>query len=129
MPSESPMPKKLLLKPGMQARFVNTPAGFWHLFGTLPKGVALQSGGKDTSDWVLVFAKTRRELLTHGPGALESLKEGGTLWAAYPKKNSGEQTDLTIKEGWEPITDGGFESVGTASIDDVWTAVRWKPAG
>lgn len=126
MSSESPLPKKLLLKPKMQARFVNTPAGFWQTFGTLPKGVALQSGGLDTCDWVLVFAKTRKELLNFGPDALLSVKPGGTFWAAYPKKTSGQQTDLTMKQGWEPVTEAGYETMSTAAIDDVWTAVRWK---
>lgn len=127
MSSISPLPKKLLLKPGMQARFVNTPAGFWQHFGTLPKGVALQSGGHQSSDWVLVFAKTAKELATFGPDAFDSLKPEGTFWAAYPKKSSGEQTDLTVRDGWEPLTDAGIESVGTASVDDVWTAVRFRP--
>jgi hypothetical protein len=122
------LPKKLLLKPDMQARFVNTPAGFWQTFGTLPAGVALQSGGRATSDWILVFAKTRKELLRFGPDALGSLKRGGTFWAAYPKKNSGQQTDLTVHDGWEPLVDAGFENTASASIDGVWTAVRWRRA-
>ncbi len=126
MPTESQLAKKLMLKPKMQARFVNTPAGFWQNFGTLPKGVALQSGGYDTCDWVLVFAKTRKELLNFGPDALLSVKSEGTFWAAYPKKTSGQQTDLTNKEGWQPITEEGYESVSTAAIDEVWTAVRFR---
>lgn len=110
----------------MQARFVNTPVGFWQTFGTLTKGVALQSGGKETSDWVLVFAKTCKEMRCFGPDALSSLKADGVFWAAYPKKLSGQQTDLTAKDGWEPLSKAGYASVGTASIDEVWTAVRWK---
>ena len=86
MPSVSPLAKKLFLKEKMQSCFINTPAGFWHAFGTLPKGVALQSGGDDTSDWVLVFAKTEAELVLHGPRALAAVKPGGVLWAAFPKK-------------------------------------------
>jgi hypothetical protein len=126
MPSESPLAKKLLLTEKMQARFINTPAGFWHDFGRLPKGVALQSGGRDTADWVLVFAKTGVELLEHGPGALESLRPGGILWAAFPKKKK-KQTTLTPDSGWVAISDEGFEPAGTVNIDDEWTAMRWKP--
>lgn len=129
MASATTLPKKLLLKPDTQARFVNTPAGFWETFGTLPKGVALQSGGRETSDWVLVFAKTRRELLRFGPDALSSLKPGGIFWAAFPKRASGHQTDLTSKEGWEPLADAGFENTAKASIDETWTAARWRRGG
>jgi hypothetical protein len=126
MSKVSPLARKLLLKEKTQACFLNTPAGFWHDFGTLPKGVALQSGGMETSDWVLVFAKTEKELLIHGPRALQALKPDGTLWAAFPKKGSGQQTTLTRETGWLSFEEAGFKSMGTASVDAVWTAVQWK---
>jgi hypothetical protein len=126
MRAESALAKKLLLKEKMQACFINTPAGFWHDFGTLPKGVALQSGGLDTCDWGLVFAKTDKELLEHGPRVINAVKADGILWVAYPKKTSGEQTTLTRNYGWELLKEAGGEMVGTAAIDDVWTSVRWK---
>lgn len=126
MPEVSKLAKKLFLKEKTQACFINTPAGFWHDFGTLPKGVALQSGGRETADWVLVFAKTRKELLEHGPRALAAIKSGGTFWAAFPKKTSGQQTSLTRDKGWALLEEAGYESVAAVSIDEVWSAIRWK---
>jgi hypothetical protein len=122
----TPVPQKLLLKPGMLARFINTPAGFWETFGTLPAKVALHSGGKETCDWALLFSKDERELNKLAANAVESVKSGGTLWVAFPKKTSGKQTTLTPRKGWTVMEEAQFQSMASAAIDDVWSALRWK---
>ncbi|MFT4689215.1 MAG: hypothetical protein ACKVHO_17925 [Verrucomicrobiia bacterium] len=122
----TPVPQKLLLKPGMLARFINTPAGFWDTFGTLPQKVALHSGGSETSDWVLLFSKDERELNKLAANAVSSVKTNGTLWVAFPKKPSGKQTTLTPRAGWTVLEDAGLQSMASAAIDDVWSALRWK---
>ncbi|MBG87954.1 MAG: hypothetical protein CMO80_13775 [Verrucomicrobiales bacterium] len=123
----TPLPKKLLLKPGTQARFINTPAGFWETFGTLPGKVALQSGGKETCDWTLLFAKSEHELKKFAENAIESLKLGSIFWVAFPKKTSGEQTTLSMREGWTILEEAGYEPVASASIDATWSAQRFRP--
>ena len=47
-------------------------------------------------------------------------------WIAFPKKNSGTHTDLTRDRGWEPVTEQGWLPVRQVSIDDHWTALRFR---
>jgi hypothetical protein len=51
------------------------------------------------------------------------------LWTAYPKKTSGVETDLTRDVGWEPLHGLGLQAVANVAVDDVWSALRFRPVG
>lgn len=122
--------EKLGLESGMRARFIGAPAGFWEEFGTLPKGVALFSGGLNCSEFVLGFARNLHELEQGIAGALQSVAPAGRLWLAYPSRKSGQQTSLTDDDGWEPLADEGWEPVELLALNAAWQVCRWvKPTG
>ncbi len=58
---------------------------------------------------------------------MRALKSGGILWISYPKRSAKLPTDLTRDEGWDVITQAGFRGVRQVSIDEVWSAVRFRP--
>jgi hypothetical protein len=51
------------------------------------------------------------------------------LWIAYPKRMSGVETDLTRDVGWEPLHGLGLRAVANVAVDDVWSALRFRPVG
>jgi hypothetical protein len=51
----------------------------------------------------------------------------GLLWFSYPKKSSASAGDLTRDHGWEIVTAVGFRPVSQVSINDAWSALRFKP--
>jgi hypothetical protein len=49
------------------------------------------------------------------------------IWICYPKLSSKVKTDLTRDHGWEPMFRSGWIVVAIASVDAVWSAVRFRP--
>jgi hypothetical protein len=49
------------------------------------------------------------------------------LWVAYPKGGSGVVTDLTRDRGWEKLRALGLAAVAQVAVDDVWSALRFRP--
>ena len=61
--------------------------------------------------------------------AQAALAEGGVLWLAYPKGGSGIETDLSRDHGWDAPRDAGWRPVSQVAVDEVWSALRWRPIG
>ncbi len=121
--------KKLHLKPGSRLAAVNAPPGFDKTLGKLPAGVTLEKSlreARDPVDVVLLFALNKKELKSQWPKALASVKPGGALWVAYPKKSSGIDSDLAMGGDWEVSKNSEWQPVSSIAIDDTWTSVRFR---
>ena len=125
--TENALIKKLQLKPGQHALFLNAPEGYIAALGPLPDGVALVDGPAGTLDFVQLFVRDSAELAKYAPAALAAIKRDGVFWISYPKKSSGVVSDLTRDEGWAPIAAAGLRPVTQIAVDETWSAVRWRP--
>ena len=125
--TENTLIKKLQLKPGLRALFLNAPEGYVASLGPLPDGVTLVDGPAGTLDFVQLFVRDSVELAEHVPAALAAIKRDGVFWIVYPKKSSGVVSDLTRDEGWAPITAAGLRPVTQIAVDETWSALRWRP--
>jgi hypothetical protein len=125
--TENAVIKKLQVKPGQRALFLNAPEGYVASLGRLPDGVALIDGPDGTLDFVQLFVRDSAELAHFVPAALAAIKLDGVLWIAYPKQSAKVKTDITRDRGWEPITARGLRPVTQIAIDETWSALRWRP--
>lgn len=123
----SPLARKLQIKTGMTILLLNMPAGFDKVLAPLPAGAVLATSGAGPFDVVYCFALDGEELARYAPAALAALRPEGMLWIAYPKGSSGVRTDLSRDNGWEVVTDQGWEGVRQIAIDEVWSALRFRP--
>jgi len=121
--------RKLQMKPGHRALILNAPAGYSDLLAPLPEGVEPDDAVAGTYDWVHLFVRDSGELARLAPAAIGAVNPGGILWISYPKKSSGVETDLTRDHGWEPVLGAGLTPVSQVAVDDVWSALRFRPAG
>ncbi|MBL6449917.1 DUF1905 domain-containing protein [Fulvivirga sp. 29W222] len=78
--------------------------------------------------FVIIFVKQQDDVTLKVPAALEVSIQGCTLWVAYPKKSSAIKTDITRDGGWGTLTTLGYRRVSQISINDTWSALRFKPA-
>ena len=127
--ADSSLAKKLSLKPGKRALILNAPDGYQALLDPLPEDVDLTATPDGTFDFVQVFAKNQADLAEYAPAALAAVKPGGMLWIAFPKKTSKIQTDISRDTGWDVIQQAGWQGVFLISVDDVWSAMRFRPTG
>ena len=123
----SPLVKKLGLKPGQRLLVLGAPDGYLDALGELPEGVALSSAPDGAFDRIQVFVRDAAEVARDGPTAMAALADGGALWFSYPKRSSGVTTDITRDRGWEALSAAGWRPVSQISIDETWSALRFRP--
>ncbi len=126
--SPSDLSKKLALRPGPQTlRLVNSPAGFERLLGELPAGVTLSTDLQAAADGLLLFIHSRAEFHALSPSALAGVKFDGLIWLVFPKKSAKPSGDLSRDIVWELMKGSGLRPVTNISIDEFWSALRFRP--
>ncbi len=124
----SPLARKLQIKPDSRIQVSGVPEDVAAGLEPLPDGATiLKRAGKSEIDGLFLFASTKKELDSTLGKHLARLKHDGLLWVAFPKKSSGIQTDLSMYEGWSTLEDAGLRGIRMISIDDTWSALRWRP--
>jgi hypothetical protein len=119
--------RKLLIRPGNRLLVLNAPADWLERLGPLPEGATLAEGAGGPADVVHLFVSRKDEVDANAPAAMEATRPGGVLWASYPKRSAKVATDLTRDHGWEAFAEAGWRPVTQVSIDDVWSALRFRP--
>jgi hypothetical protein len=126
MMGEAALIKKLGIKPGYRAAVVNPPDGYVDRIGP-PEGVEAATQLDGTFDFIQVFALDRATLDRDIGPAHAALKPGGLLWVSYPKGSSRVPTDLNRDVFWEALGHLGVRPVTQVSVDDIWSALRFRP--
>lgn len=78
------------------------------------------------ADAVIVFATNRTELDERAQPAIDAALRDALAWIAYPK---GGQlgTDLNRDSLWETLSERQIRPVRQVAIDEVWSALRFRP--
>jgi hypothetical protein len=121
------LPRKLGVKPGQRLCVLGAPEGYAERLGA-PGAVALGADAGEVFDLVHLFVRDRAALQRASQAAIAAVRPGGRLWVSYPKRSSKVPTDLTRDVGWEPLVGAGWVAVTQVSVDEVWSALRFRPA-
>jgi phage-related baseplate assembly protein len=110
---------KLQLKPGQSVAVLNPPPGL-----VLPDAVAAATAAD--ADAVVAFV-VRLDDLGSAEQAVAAARADRVAWIGYPK---GGQlgTDLNRDRLVAALTGHGVQPVRQVSIDDTWSALRFRPA-
>lgn len=122
--------KKLGIKPKQRVLILNAPEGYAEQIGTLlPAGVELVTSPTSAanSDVVLQFVRNKAEVEQNIPLAIQIVKPGGLLWISYPKQSAKVPTDINRDILWKIFPDIEWRPVTQISIDEVWSALRFRP--
>jgi hypothetical protein len=82
---------------------------------------------EDSQDIVLLFVRNRDELDALGEPFFRAAREDRLAWLAYPKAGQ-LGTDLNRDILWELTKPRGVRPVRQVSLDQVWSALRFRPA-
>jgi len=82
-----------------------------------------------TQQFILLFVSSLQELAAYGPAAIQAVEVDGLLWICYPKGSSKIKTDINRDTGWQLLKTMGQEGVALVSLDDTWSAMRYRPEG
>jgi hypothetical protein len=78
-------------------------------------------------EFIIIFVKSIAEVEQVAPMTIHNLMADGILWFCYPKKTSKKyKSDLSRDFGWKVLNDSGLEGIRLVSIDDDWSAFRFR---
>jgi len=121
--------KKLQIRAGNSVLILGAPDGYVDELQPLPAGVELAHRAKGHYDVVQLFVEKRADFDKRAPVAAKAVKPGGVLWIAWPKGGSGRATDFNRDTLNAAASKLGLRAVSNVSIDETWSALRFKPAG
>lgn len=113
---------KLQLKPGQSVSIVNAPAG-----AALDLADHPPADRPDDADAVIVYCTNQSELEQLQGDVISPARRDALTWVAYPKARQLD-TDLTRDVLAELVQAHGVRAVRQISLDDVWSALRLRPA-
>ncbi|MEO3403186.1 YdeI/OmpD-associated family protein [Mucilaginibacter sp. CAU 1740] len=119
--------KKLQVKVNSRWLILNAPTGYPDSLSPLPDGTELVFNTVSAFNGVQLFVTTSTQLADELKALSPLLKPDSVFWIIYPKKNWGIQTDLEMMGSWDTPAQYGLRPVASAAINDVWTALRFKP--
>ncbi|MFQ5920246.1 MAG: hypothetical protein ACE5I4_09435 [Thermoplasmata archaeon] len=119
--------KKLRVQPGLRMLVLNAPEGYMETLGTLPDGTHVETEPTGTYDWGQAFVRDVAELRRLAPQARDSVAYDALLWISYPKKSSTIATDISRDVAWEVMKEFDLRPVFQISIDETWSALRFRP--
>jgi hypothetical protein len=78
-------------------------------------------------EFMMLFVKSVADVEQLAQVALHNLTADGILWFCYPKKTSKKfSSDLERDRGWKALNDAGFFGIRMVSVDDDWSALRFR---
>jgi hypothetical protein len=114
---------KLQLKPGQSVAVVNQPEG-----ARLDLGSDHPVGGDShQADAIIVFSANRADLERLTDRYVAAARRDALTWVAYPKAGQ-LGTDLNRDVLAELVKAQGVQPVRQVALDDVWSALRLRPA-
>lgn len=123
--SQTPLVKKLGIRPGMTARLINEPAHYEDLLGGLPADVTVRRSTRGAIDFIHLFAPTAAALHQSLPAAVKALARDGMLWISWPKKSSPLHADLAEGDVRQAGLDAGLVDVKICAVDDDWSGLKF----
>ncbi len=114
---------KLGLKEGMRAYALNRPLNYDRLIADSP--VIPSESPMEKADFVHLFSDTQKHLMAQINIALPTLGDQSMLWISWPKKASGEKTDLSRPIILRIGRAIGMKDVKVCSIDATWSALKF----
>lgn len=123
--SETPLIKKLGIKPGYRIAFQNEPSGYLSQLGKLPAGVVVAGEGHKQLDFLQVFVTEPDQLEPAFEVAKVRIKPSGMIWVSWPKLTSSLSGELKGGVVREVGLASGLVDVKVAAIDDDWSALKF----
>lgn len=122
--SKTPLTKKLGIGEGFRVRIENAPNHFPDLLHPLPAKAVVSSRLRNQVDIWHIFTRSRKGLDGKLRRAIKGIPGNGIIWVSWPKKSSGEVTDMTEDEIRKAALPLGLVDVKVCAIDDTWSGLK-----
>jgi hypothetical protein len=123
--SGTPQARKLGIRPGLRVALDSPPAG-WRL--QHPPGGLLPADPDGAADVIVAFFTTAAQIAGRLPALAERIRPNGAIWAAWPRRAGGHDSDITDNVIRAHALELGLVDVKVAAIDEDWSGQRlvWR---
>lgn len=127
--SGTPLPKKLGLKPGQRAAFIDVPDSLsWVAEALAPRepiGTTAQALASGSSlDVVWAFFTRAADMADALPRLRAAIQPAGMIWISWPKRTARTDTDLTEDIIRDAALAGGLVDVKVCAVDATWSGLK-----
>jgi len=123
--SGTPLPKKLGIKPGFRVWLAEIPADVRAELKAQLDQCEIVREAKVPLDFAMLFTKSSAQLAREFARISRRLTPAGMLWVSWPKKSSGEVTDLDEHVVREIGLDAGLVDVKVCAVTEVWSGLKF----
>lgn len=125
--SGTPLAKKLGIGEASRVLAIRTPDSvIKEIQSQAPTTKLIKSArAKASIDVALVMCTTEKHVVTDIPKAHRLITQSGCIWACWPKKSSGAETE--ISENWirDAILKTGLVDVKVCAINETWSGLKF----
>lgn len=124
--SGTPLPRKLGIGEGDEIALIGAPEWLEDMLRAVPDVASVHTDLADDAryDVIVTFVTERAELEAELPRLRARMAPACGLWIAWPKRASGQPTDMTDHVVREVALPTGLVDNKVCAIDDTWTGVR-----
>ena len=124
----TPLFKKLNLKDHKDILVLNAPESFRNeLAAITPFVKVIEEDNLEAITFVLIFVTKKKAVDTTIKALAPKFKDDVVVWYCYPKASSKEYTcDFNRDNGWRVLGTHDLEGVRQVSIDQDWSALRFR---
>lgn len=126
----NPLLKKLNAKAGQHANVLHAPEKVRELLTVDADDVVVVEGlrgRRQPIEWMLGFAQTQARVDELAAVAASRTTGDATVWIAYPKQSSKRhRCEFNRDTGWDALGEVGLEPIRQVSIDEDWSALRFR---
>jgi hypothetical protein len=122
--SDTPLAKKLGIKPGFKIKLIGEPEYYLTLFTDLPADVYFVSTEEIPVNLIHFFTKKNAELLFQLPELKQQITQDGIIWVSWPKKASKVITDVTEDKIRDYALQIGLVDIKVCAVDEIWSGLK-----
>lgn len=125
----TPLFRKLNFKDQKEICLFDSPSEFEEQIRNMKEETSFKTNINNCKqiEFALAFVKTKEEIDKIFFLIEKKLAGDGIIWFAYPKKTSKKyKVEISRDNGWDELRKNGFDSVRAVSIDDDWSALRFR---
>lgn len=124
-----PVGRKLGMNPGMRALIIAPPRGYLKLLAPLSDSLTVSSRAAGDYSFAQVFMTRLSEISRFARRLSKHAAQNALVWISYPKNTSKVKGTLSRDVIREAMSAAGWRAVSIVAIDQVWSALRFRPAG
>jgi len=122
--SGTPLAKKLGLKPGMRAWFLDMPDSVRAEIDCDALGLSEQTAPSAGIEAAHIFVTRREELARQVEALRQLLAPAGFVWVSWPKKAAKTDTDITEDVIREVALPTGLVDIKVCAVDEKWSGLK-----